>query len=201
MFDYIYDALDKKTKQRFTPADTEIYDISLNPALLNRLLSDNSSMDKDELTNILDINIKTILEMYNINAFTDSIKAAQIFGLFSNPIVVDYVKYYMIECTNPSLNKIITNIYYICLMMHLNDSNNLFINSIIEILRVSNMNDFIQLHQIDMNVDVIYIAILIGMTTHYNEEYIDKYINELYSGGKLKLPAEYIRYIHTIMNM
>ena len=73
------------------------------------------------------------------------------------------------------------------------------LNNCVEIIRVSNMNDFIRLHQIDMNVNVTYIALIVGMTAQYGEEDINNYIKQLYNSGIIKMPPEYMRYIHDMM--
>lgn len=199
MFDKYLKQLEEKTKKRVSPMDTEIYNVSLNPELLKRLLRDNQSMSEDEIKTILDNNMKTLLEMYD-NNILQGVEAMQLIGLFNNPIVQRYVKYYIMDCTNPYLNKIVTNIYYIILMTTLESKQSQdILNNVIEIIKVSNMNNFIQLHQIDMNVNVTYIAILIGMTTHYTKDKINTYINQLYNEGEIKMAAEYMRFIDYMM--
>ena len=199
MFDNIYNRLESKTKKRFEDANTEICNVSLNPQLLKNLLNNHQSMNKQEIENILNTNMETILEMYSNNVF-QGIEAIQIINLFRNHIVMNYIKYYMMDENNKKLSKIVTNIYFNILLMILEERNSQEeLNNCVEIIRDSNMNDFIRLHQIDMNVNVTYIALIVGMTAQYQEEDIDNYIKQLYNSGIIKMPPEYMRYIHDMM--
>ena len=199
MFDNIYNRLESKTKKRFEDANTEICNVSLNPQLLKNLLNNHQSMNKQEIENILNTNMETILEMYSNNVF-QGIEAIQIINLFRNHIVMNYIKYYMMDENNKKLSKIVTNIYFNILLMILEERNSQEeLNNCVEIIRVSNMNDFIRLHQIDMNVNVTYIALIVGMTAQYGEEDINNYIKQLYNSGIIKMPPEYMRYIHDMM--
>ena len=199
MFDNIYNRLESKTKKRFEDANTEICNVSLNPQLLKNLLNNHQSMNKQEIENILNTNMETILEMYSNNVF-QGIEAIQIINLFRNHIVMNYIKYYMMDENNKKLSKIVTNIYFNILLMILEERNSQEeLNNCVEIIRDSNMNDFIRLHQIDMNVNVTYIALIVGMTAQYEEEDINNYIKQLYNSGIIKMPPEYMRYIHDMM--